>query len=145
MRGRAQLPTPVIRRHSFDAADNRRLAHLCGPLDAHLRAIEAALGVRLARREASFRIDGPRGAVDRAVLLLDALYEKAREPIAERALQGALAKAVTAPVPRRPEAVPAEGPVVLHTRHADLAGRTPNQVQYLRQMLVHDITFGIGI
>ncbi|ODV11896.1 MAG: phosphate starvation-inducible protein PhoH, partial [Rubrivivax sp. SCN 70-15] len=34
--------------------------------------------------------------------------------------------------------------VVLHTRHADLVGRTPNQVQYLRQMLAHDITFGIG-
>ena len=27
---------------------------------------------------------------------------------------------------------------------ADLAGRTPNQMQYLRQMLAHDITFGIG-
>ena len=144
MQGRAQLPTPVIRRHTFEAADNRRLAHLCGPLDAHLRAIEAALGVRLARREASFRIDGPRGAVDSAVLLLDALYEKAREPIGERALQGALAKAVAAPVLQRPDAVPAEGPVVLHTRHADLAGRTPNQMQYLRQMLAHDITFGIG-
>jgi phosphate starvation-inducible PhoH-like protein len=26
---------------------------------------------------------------------------------------------------------------VLHTRHADLTGRTPNQVR-------HDITFGIG-
>jgi hypothetical protein len=37
-----------------------------------------------------------------------------------------------------------EAPVVLHTRHADLTGRTPNQVQYLRQMLSHDITFGIG-
>jgi phosphate starvation-inducible PhoH-like protein len=144
MQGRAQLPTPVIRRHTFEVADNRRLAHLCGPLDAHLRAIEAALGVRLARREASFRIDGPRGAVDSAVLLLDTLYEKAREPIGERALQGALAKAVAAPVLQRPDAVPAEGPVVLHTRHADLAGRTPNQMQYLRQMLAHDITFGIG-
>jgi phosphate starvation-inducible PhoH-like protein len=144
MQGRAQLPTPVIRRHSFEAADNRRLAHLCGPLDAHLRAIEAALGVRLARREASFRIDGPRGAVDRAVRLLDALYEKAREPIAERVLQGALARAVAAAVPQPADALPAEGPVVLHTRHADLAGRTPNQVQYLRQMLAHDITFGIG-
>ena len=144
MQGRAQLPTPVIRRHTFEAADNRRLSHLCGPLDGHLRAIEAALGVRLARREASFRIDGPRGAVDSAVLLLDALYEKAREPIGERALQGALAKAVAAPVLQRPDAVPAEGPVVLHTRHADLAGRTPNQMQYLRQMLAHDITFGIG-
>ncbi len=33
---------------------------------------------------------------------------------------------------------------MLHTRHADLAGRTPNQVQYLRNILGHDITFGIG-
>ncbi|MCC7457790.1 MAG: PhoH family protein [Nitrospira sp.] len=33
---------------------------------------------------------------------------------------------------------------VLHTRRADLAGRTPNQVQYLRHILAHDLTFGIG-
>ena len=71
---------PVIRRHTFDPADNRRLAHLCGPLDDHLRAIEAALGVRLSRRDASFRVDGPRGAVEQRLVLLDALYERAREP-----------------------------------------------------------------
>ena len=40
---------------------------------------------------------------------------------------------------RRRRAIPC-----LHTRHADLAGRTPNQVQYLRQMLAQDISFGIG-
>ena len=150
MRGRAQLPTLVIRRHTFDAPDNRRLAHLCGPLDAHLRSIEAALGVRMVRREASFRIDGPRGAVDSAVLLLDALYEKAREPIGERALQLALVKVTAADRPRArwrgcaAAGCNADAPVVLHTRHADLSGRTPNQMQYLRQMLAHDITFGIG-
>ncbi|HSQ70880.1 MAG TPA: hypothetical protein VLM87_00530, partial [Rubrivivax sp.] len=127
MQGRAQLPILVIRRHRFEAPDNRRLAHLCGPLDAHLRAIESALGVRLARREASFRIDGPRGAVDSAVALLDALYEKAREPIGERALQSALARAVAAAVPSTDGAPePAEASLVLHTPHADLSGRTPN-------------------
>ena len=34
--------------------------------------------------------------------------------------------------------------IVLHTRRADLRGRTPNQVRYLQQMLASDITFGIG-
>lgn len=34
--------------------------------------------------------------------------------------------------------------LVLHTRRPDLRGRTPNQVQYLRQVLATDITFGIG-
>ena len=139
----------MIRRHSFDNADNRRLAHLCGPLDAHLRTIEGALGVMLARRDASFRIDGPRDGVERCVRLLDALYAVAAAPIGERALQLALMK-YAATVPGGPQAPTvlagsdADADVVLHTRHADLRGRTPNQVQYLQQMLATDITFGIG-
>ena len=32
----------------------------------------------------------------------------------------------------------------LHTRRADLQGRTPNQQVYLRNILDHDVTFGIG-
>ncbi len=135
----------MIRRHSFDNADNRRLAHLCGPLDAHLRSIEAALDVTLVRRDASFRIEGPRDGVERAVRLLDALYATAAHPISDRSLQLALLKfaATVAGAPQAPSS-DADGDVVLHTRHSDLRGRTPNQVQYLQQMLAHDITFGIG-
>ena len=135
----------MIRRHTFEPADNRRLAHLCGAIDSHLRAIEAALGVTLVRREAQFRIDGARGAVQRTAGLLDLLYAKAEQPISERALQLALLSA-TAAVPGGPpaEAAAAAEAIVLHTRHNDLIGRTPNQLQYLRQMLSFDITFGIG-
>ena len=133
----------MIRRHTLAAADNRRLAHLCGPLDAHLRSIEAAFGVGLSRRDASFRVNGAVGAVERTIQLIDQLYDHARGPITERALQLMLASAL-----RPPQPVDAPGaddePVVLHTRHSELAGRTPNQVQYLRQMLARDITFGIG-
>jgi phosphate starvation-inducible PhoH-like protein len=147
----SDVPVPVIRRHVFDNPDNRRLAHLCGPLDSHLRGIETALGVLLVRRDASFRIDGPRDGVERTVRLLDALYELARAPISERALQLALLKFMAtrhgglpvAPGDASAEAT-ADGAIVLHTRHTDLSGRTPNQVQYLQQMLGHDITFGIG-
>jgi phosphate starvation-inducible protein PhoH and related proteins len=32
----------------------------------------------------------------------------------------------------------------LRTKRGELKGRTPNQVQYLRNILSHDITFGIG-
>ena len=135
----------LIRRHTFEDADNRRLSHVCGPLDAHLRSMEATLGVSLLRRDATFRIQGPGDAVDRTAALLDALYARAAEPIGDRTLQlmlvdaGKAAHAASAPT----DSVPTE-PVVLHTRHSDLSGRTPNQLQYLQQMLVHDITFGIG-
>ena len=144
----------MIRRHRFIDPDNRRLAQLCGPLDAHLRQIEAALGVTLSRRDASFRIEGARPAIARTTALLDLLYAQARGTLDEHSLQLALVKALSA-VPTAPASAPMSPgppdsaatvptPLVLHTRHADLVGRTPNQVQYLQQMLSHDITFGIG-
>ena len=52
----------LILRHAFIPLDNGRLAHLCGALDQHLRAIEAALGVAIARRNESFRVEGSKAA-----------------------------------------------------------------------------------
>jgi phosphate starvation-inducible PhoH-like protein len=131
----------VIRRHTLAGADNHRLAHLCGPLDEHLRRIEAALGVTLTRRQHQFRIDGPSKAVcERAVLVLDALYALAQRPVDTHQLDRLLA----ADAPLGGGAAADDAPIVLQTRHAELSGRTPNQVTYLRQMLAHDITFGIG-
>ncbi len=165
----------MIRRHRFAQTDNRRLAHLCGPLDAHLRQIEEALAVRVGRRNAEFRIEGDREAVQRTIGLLDRLHDIAERPIDEQRLRLALVEAAggrvgaaergarghgasgapdalgapggppaAAGTAAAPAGLPADAPVVLHTRHAELAGRTPNQVQYLRQILAHDITFGIG-
>ncbi|MDH5246973.1 MAG: PhoH family protein, partial [Betaproteobacteria bacterium] len=39
--------------------DNHALANLCGPLDANLRQIEAALDVSIAHRGATFTLEGP--------------------------------------------------------------------------------------
>ncbi len=132
----------VILRHAFIPLDNPRLAHLCGALDGHLRAIEATLGVAIARRNESFRVEGGRAAAERAVARLHALYERAARPIGAEALQIALAEASGPAAPRSGD--DPDAAIVLHTRRADLEGRTPNQRQYLRQMLGHDITFGIG-
>jgi phosphate starvation-inducible protein PhoH and related proteins len=141
---RARLPPSMTLRHAFTPVDNTRLAHLCGPLDAHLRSIEAALDVRVARRQEVFRVEGERDPARRAVDVLKALYERAGAPLAPEAVQLALAGAGGAGRPS-PEATPSPGgPIVLHTRRADLAGRTPNQVRYLQSILAHDITFGIG-
>ena len=151
--------TCLIRRHTIADADNRRLAEACGPLDEHLRRIEAALGLSLQRRGALFRVQGPGPAVDRAVALIDTLYERtgtARAAVdaaeLELLLVGEAAPVAAAAVaPRRSARAAAAAPApalstdpVLHTRHTELRGRTPNQVRYLQQMLAHDITFGIG-
>jgi phosphate starvation-inducible PhoH-like protein len=130
----------LILRHAFTPADNARLAHLAGALDAHLRTIESAMGVRISHRHEAFRIDGAKPMVERTLALLLALYERAARPIGEQALQLAIAGALGAPAERDgdPHAL------VLRTRRADLQGRTPNQRQYLRHILGHDMAFGIG-
>ncbi|HSB21916.1 MAG TPA: PhoH family protein [Burkholderiaceae bacterium] len=130
----------MILRHEFTPIDNRRLAHLCGPTDAHLRTIESAFDVRITHRQAAFRIEGAKPRAQAALAVLRDLYERAARPLDPQAVAiaaGASSQAV--PAGEEPDASP-----VLHTRRADLAGRTPNQVQYLRQILSHDLSFGIG-
>ncbi len=139
----------VILRHVFEPTDNARLAHLSGAFDEHLRAIEAALAVRISRREAAFRIEGPRAAASRAMALLQSLYERAGKPIDAQTLQLALVEARSAAVATagsadRPALPQGAESIQLHTRRNDLRGRTPNQVKYLHDILSHDITFGIG-
>jgi phosphate starvation-inducible PhoH-like protein len=142
----------LILRHIFTPTDNHRLAHLCGMLDEHLRQIEAALGVKISRRNEQFRIEGPKAAAERSLALLTALYERAKRAIPPETLQLALAEAVAdlgakarSKSGAAPEAAaPASNAVVLRTRRADLAGRTPRQHEYLRHILAHDITFGLG-
>ena len=140
-------------RHSFSPPDNARLAHLCGPLDEHLRTIEAAFGVTMTRRGEQFRVEGARGVPQQVVELLDALYARSAKPISAEMVQLAITSSLASQQrARQPKAAAevtalpdeeADGPT-LHTRRADLQGRTPNQVQYLRNILAHDLSFGIG-
>jgi phosphate starvation-inducible protein PhoH and related proteins len=145
----------LILRHAFIPPDNARIAHLCGALDEHLRSIEAGLDVSISRRNASFRIEGAKAHAERAVLLLQSLYDRARRPIAAEQLQLALVQAQAdlrpAPASRKPGVVravaseaDAHQEIVLQTRRPDLSGRTHNQRVYLQNILSHDITFGIG-
>jgi phosphate starvation-inducible PhoH-like protein len=139
------MAADMILRHEFTPLDNRRLARLCGPTDAHLRTIESALDVRIARREAAFRVDGAKARAEQALGVLRELYERATRTLDAQAVDLALAgsSAARGSSTARGTGDGGESPV-LHTRRADLAGRTPNQVQYLRHILSHDMTFGIG-
>jgi len=127
----------MILRHTFTPANNLRLQHLCGPTDAHLRAIETALQVRIARRQETFKVEGAKARALKAVEVLQALYEMAQRPIDDTMVQLTLAGEAEL-------AQADDGAVTLHTRRADLRARTPNQSVYLDNIAQHDITFGIG-
>ena len=126
--------------------DNKRLAHLCGPMDENLRQIGDALDVTIFRRGEKFVVGGTNAA--RAVELLEQFYEAANTPILIEDIQLALVeqRAGTRKTTKEKE-TDAEEEVeepVLKTRRNDLRGRTPHQSQYIRSILEHDVTFGIG-
>lgn len=106
-------------------------------MDANLRRIEEALGVKIAHRNEVFKVDGPKAKATRAMETLQALYEMAQRPIDSAMVQlmlagdGSMAEAD-------------DGAMVLNTRRNDLRARTPNQSVYLDNIASHDITFGIG-
>jgi phosphate starvation-inducible PhoH-like protein len=126
--------------------DNQRLANLCGPLDANLAQIAAAYGVQISHRSTHFTIEGT-GAANRATR--DAIlhfHGVARAPLSLDDIQLGLvelrshAGAVETADGRTVE----DHSPVLHTRRSDLQGRTPRQREYLRNILAHDVSFGIG-
>ncbi|WP_234483528.1 PhoH family protein [Noviherbaspirillum pedocola] len=133
--------------------DNNRLANLCGPMDENLRQISAALDVTLFRRGEKFIVSGANA--ERAVDMLQKFYAAADKPVSIENVQLALVEqraglaqdkekpAILARKTASEELEPVESPV-LKTRRSDLRGRTPHQNHYLKHILEHDVTFGIG-
>ena len=126
----------MILRHSFTPLNNSRLAHLCGPLDEHLRAIERALDVKIAHRHEQFKVDGPKAKASRAMEVLQALYEQAARPVLPATVQLMLAGDGSA--------LSSDEDAQLLTRRTDVRARSANQGVYLQAIAAHDITLGIG-
>src|SRR3972149_5866077 len=135
---RPASPRPLELR--FDPIDNQRLARLCGALDANLRQIESAFDVAIARRGARFLVRGEPRQAARAARALEHFYPQTTDDLTLDDLQLGLTELMQGLAP--PKASD-ERPQLL-TRRPDLHGRTPHQVQYIENILAHDITIGIG-
>ncbi len=139
---------PAQAHFSIDEPDNQRLASLCGALDAHLRLIESALDVHISRRGSQFTLSGQGQEPARAASLLGRLYHAHRHPLSPEDIQLAIIQSrhddpADPPVT---ETLPPQSPdnPTFRTRRGELQGRTPNQRKYLKNILGHDLTFGIG-
>jgi phosphate starvation-inducible PhoH-like protein len=132
--------------------DNARLQNLCGPLDENLRQIEQALDVTIQRRSHRMNIRG-KNAQD-AALALERFYNAAKSELSIDDIQLGLVETrqIAAHGAYLPEVSEDAGEgassedesPVLHTRRTGLQGRTVTQREYLRNILGHDLTMGIG-
>ena len=128
-------------------SDNRRLANLCGAMDDNLRQIAQCFDVRIARRADAFAIEGAERRAQAAAHALEHFYAQADHPLSIDEIQIGLVElrsmAQAEPAAASQDSAADDAPV-LHTRRSDLQGRTPRQREYLRNILSHDVTFGVG-
>lgn len=146
MRKDEAVTTDLVEERFSTSADNTTLALVCGPLDENLRELASVLGVEVSRRGSTFRFAGHRTGVERALRAVRGLIdetERSGDPVTKEAVQWRFV--AEDDQYRAGQTEEALGPRVdLKTRRRDLQGRTPNQRAYLRAILTHDISFGIG-
>ncbi|MGB5340204.1 MAG: PhoH family protein, partial [Gammaproteobacteria bacterium] len=124
-------------------ADNDRLADLCGQFDSHLRQLEQRLGVEINNRGNQFRVIGNTENVRSAAKVLEELYRETEnggltpENI-HLSLSGVDARQQAVTEARGTAAV------LIKTPGGTIMPRGENQQHYLRNILGHDLNFGIG-
>ncbi|WP_416778747.1 PhoH family protein [Xenorhabdus budapestensis] len=122
---------------------------LCGPLDDNLKQLERRLGVEINRRDNRFKLVGKPLCVSAVTSILRHLYVETapvRGVIPDlEPEQIHLAITESRVLEQSAESVPAYGKALnIKTKRGVVKPRTPNQVQYIANILDHDITFGIG-
>jgi len=135
-------PKPKSLELSLTPADSRRLASLCGSHDEHLKQIEEYLGVEIASRGNQFRVTGRPEESQAAAQLLQNLYERTEGngEITLARVHAALQQLVWREEPSEVN----DQESTVRTPKRIVRGRGPRQRQYVRNILTHDINFGIG-
>lgn len=123
--------------------NNSDLSSLVGPLDSNLAQLENFLNVEISRRGASFGIKGTQANCRKAIQALTDLAAIAERKSDELTAEDIQLYLVGQNAPA--EELAAEEPVPeLRTNRKGLQGRTPMQRTYIRNILSHDVSFGIG-
>jgi len=123
--------------------NNDRLKNLCGEHDQHLQQIEKYLEVTIANRGNEFNIDGPKDRVAQAKQALKELFaltateQNLNSKKIHFVLQAIKASASGQQILEHEK-------ISVRTKKPTITPHTPNQINYIKNILKHDITFSIG-
>tara|TARA_B110000483_G_scaffold23219_1_gene27031 strand:+ start:5896 stop:6837 length:942 start_codon:yes stop_codon:yes gene_type:complete len=117
--------------------NNKGLANLCGVLDENIKQIANGFDIQIQRRGPNFQLKGKQGDVELASQLIESLSLRSSRSISAEDIQLSLIEVskISSATNQSPD---------LLTKKSDLQGRTPKQIDYLRNIQANDINFGIG-
>ncbi|MDU5714772.1 MAG: PhoH family protein [Citrobacter freundii] len=134
---------------TLEPTDNARLLSLCGPFDDNIKQLERRLGIEINRRDNHFKLTGRPICVTAAADILRSLYVDTApmrgqtQDIEPEQIHLAIKEARV--LEQSADSVPEFGKAVnIKTKRGVIKPRTPNQAQYIANILDHDITFGVG-
>jgi len=125
-------------------ADSLRLANLCGQFDGHLKQIESRLGIVVFCRGNHFTLQGEPDTLKAAKKLLQNLYQLSETQILSPEIvnlhlqESGMDELLAEPAPEHP------ADHGIRTKRGLIRGRGANQKQYVRNISVHPINFGVG-
>lgn len=153
------MNTSVISKHlKLEPNDSRRLARLCGQFDEHLHQIETRLDIEIKNRGNNFELTGmSEDSLLTAEEVIDQLYAASnRSEITPATVHLQLSECLNRRQPD-PDDDNKDNPVVealaedqdtkeltIITRKGYIKPRGDNQRAYVRNVMRHDINFGIG-
>lgn len=134
---------------TLEPADNTRLISLCGPFDDNIKQLEQRLDIDIKHRENHFQLTGKNHSVAAAINILRNLYIETApvKGIIQNIGPEHLHLAITENGILQQDnsaRLPTEKAINIRTKRGIIKPRTPNQTQYLANILKHDMTFGIG-
>lgn len=136
----------------LEPADNQRLASLCGPFDDNLKQLERRLGLEISYRDNHFQLLGKQAQVDAAAVILKHLYVETQPlkggkvtDITPEMMHLAVQESRVLEQDDDDSSSPSYGKeVTVKTKRGLIKPRSPNQAQYISNIVRHDISFGIG-
>tara|TARA_X000000950_G_C13891514_1_gene651050 strand:- start:248 stop:1234 length:987 start_codon:yes stop_codon:yes gene_type:complete len=132
---------------ALEPNDNPRLANLCGPFDEHLQQIESRMAVEIHRRGNEFTVEGDAASSEATVKILHSLYaQTSSEQLSKESIHLQLQDSTVNQMTDHTasDELQALKDIVLNTRRGVIKPRGPNQAAYIRDVMNHDLTFGIG-
>jgi phosphate starvation-inducible PhoH-like protein len=130
----------------LEPSDNKRLASLCGPFDENIKQIERRLGVEIAHRENHFKITGNAHNVIAATEIIKNLYIETQpvKGISKDIEPDLVHLTIQETTVLEQDDDLYRDELVIKTRRGVVKPRNPNQATYIKNVLLHDIAFGIG-
>ncbi len=127
----------------FTPADNQRLANLCGPMNEHLQLIEMRLGVEINNRNHHFQLIGDDSDVTLGADILKSLYNATeQEALTVNHVHLQLQESGLQMMDEELQLDANQWN--LRLRKDVIRGRGANQINYLKSIQTHDLSFGIG-